>query len=218
MVRRRNPCLQQQRRPAAGLTSRYRSSHSFILATAQSSAPDSEYLVFGIGSRQPRDARQLCRDHMELKGNRSSDCGSLMVPVGRSRGVLFLYVGRSLLDRLGPANAAMLAAGAGILSWIVMAKTAWLPALMAMEPLHGMTLALLHLTCMRLLAEAVPRHLAATALTLYGAVGVGVPAMLLTLASGPLYAHFGARGFWPMAALCAAALPVARALREPANS
>jgi len=40
--------------------------------------------------------------------------------------------------------------------------------------------------------------------------------MLLTLASGPLYAHFGAQGFWPMAALCAAALPVAQALREPA--
>jgi MFS transporter, PPP family, 3-phenylpropionic acid transporter len=128
---------------------------------------------------------------------------------------VFLFIGRTLLDRLGPAYAAMLAAGAGILRWTVMAKTTWLPALVAVEPLHGMTFALLHLTCMRLLAEAVPRHLAATALTLYGAVGVGVPAMLLTLASGPLYAHFGAQGFWPMAALCAAALPVARALREP---
>jgi MFS transporter, PPP family, 3-phenylpropionic acid transporter len=155
---------------------------------------------------------------MELGGDRSSDCGGLLWSLSvAAEVVVFLFVGRSLPDRLGPANAAMLAAGAGILRWTVMAKTAWLPALVAVEPLHGMTFALLHLTCMRLLAEAVPRHLAATSLTLYGAVGVGVPAMLLTLAAGPLYAHFGAQGFWPMAALCAAALPVARALREPVD-
>jgi hypothetical protein len=83
------------------------------------------------------------------------------------------------------------------------------------EPLHGLTFALLHLSSMRLLAGCVPRHLAATALTLYGTVGIGAPATLLTLASGPLYAHFGAHGFWLMAALCAAALPLARTLREP---
>ena len=129
--------------------------------------------------------------------------------------MVFLFVGRPLLDRLGPAGAAMLAAAAGIVRWAVMAETAWLPALATIEPLHGLTFALLHLTCMRLLAGCVPRHLAATALTLYGTVGIGAPATLLTLASGPLYARFGAHGFWVMAALCAAALPLARTLREP---
>jgi MFS transporter, PPP family, 3-phenylpropionic acid transporter len=129
--------------------------------------------------------------------------------------MVFLFAGRPLLDRLGPAGAAMLAAAAGIVRWAVMAETAWLPALAAIEPLHGLTFALLHLSCMRLLAGCVPRHLAATALTLYGTVGIGAPATLLTLASGPLYAHFGAHGFWVMAALCAAALPLARMLREP---
>jgi PPP family 3-phenylpropionic acid transporter len=129
--------------------------------------------------------------------------------------MVFLFFGRPLLDRLGPAGAAMLAAAAGIVRWAVMAETAWLPALAAIEPLHGLTFALLHLTCMRLLAGCVPRHLAATALTLYGTVGIGAPATLLTLASGPLYARFGAHGFWVMAALCAAALPLARTLREP---
>jgi MFS transporter, PPP family, 3-phenylpropionic acid transporter len=129
--------------------------------------------------------------------------------------MVFLFVGRPLLDRLGPAGAAMLAAAAGIVRWAVMAETAWLPALAAIEPLHGLTFALLHLTCMRLLAGCVPRHLAATALTFYGTVGIGAPATLLTLASGPLYACFGAHGFWVMAALCAAALPLARTLREP---
>jgi MFS transporter, PPP family, 3-phenylpropionic acid transporter len=129
--------------------------------------------------------------------------------------MVFLFAGRPLLDRLGPAGAAMLAAAAGIVRWAVMAETAWLPALATIELLHGLTFALLHLTCMRLLAGCVPRQLAATALTLYGTVGIGAPATLLTLASGPLYARFGAHGFWVMAALCAAALPLARTLREP---
>jgi len=39
--------------------------------------------------------------------------------------------------------------------------------------------------------------------------------VLATLVSGPLYAAFGAHGFWAMAVLCAAALPVAATLREP---
>ena len=79
--------------------------------------------------------------------------------------IVFLFAGRPLLDRLGPAGAAMLAAAAGIVRWAVIAETAWLPVLAAIEPLHGLTFALLHLTCMRLLAGCVPRHLAATALT-----------------------------------------------------
>ncbi len=130
--------------------------------------------------------------------------------------IVFLFVGRPLLDRLGPAGAAVLAAVAGIVRWAIMAETAWVPAMAAIEPLHGLTFALLHLTCLRLLAESVPRHLAATALTIYGTVGIGVPTALLTLASGQLYAHVGAHGFWVMAAFCVAALPFARTLRQPA--
>jgi MFS transporter, PPP family, 3-phenylpropionic acid transporter len=128
--------------------------------------------------------------------------------------IVFFFFGRPLIDRLGPHGAAMMAAVAGIVRWAVMAETAWLPAMAAIEALHGLTFALLHLTCMRLLAECVPRHLAATALTLYGTVGIGAPAALLTLASGPLYARFGAQGFWVMAALCVAALLLAWRLRE----
>ncbi|HJU19175.1 MAG TPA: MFS transporter, partial [Stellaceae bacterium] len=126
--------------------------------------------------------------------------------------VVFLLLGRPLLDRLGPAGAAVLAGAAGILRWGVMAETAALPAMAAVEPLHGLTFALLHLACMQVFAETVPPSLAATALTLYGTVGIGAATALLTLASGPLYADFGAHGFWAMAALCALALPLARGL------
>jgi len=129
--------------------------------------------------------------------------------------VVFVVVGRPLLDRIGPAGAAVLSAGAGVVRWAVMAETAWLPALALIEPLHGLTFALLHLTCMRLLAQCVPRHLDATALTIYGIVGIGIATALLTLACGPIFERFGAHGFWAMAALCAAAMPLTLTLREP---
>ena len=132
--------------------------------------------------------------------------------------VVFLFVGRPVLDRLGAAGAAILAAAAGSVRWAIMAQTASLPAMAAIEPLHGLSFALLHLTCLRLLPESVPRHLAATALTVYGTVGIGVPTALLTLASGELYARFGAQGFWVMAALCDAAIPIARTLHQPAGT
>jgi PPP family 3-phenylpropionic acid transporter len=130
--------------------------------------------------------------------------------------IVFFFVGRPPLDRIGPADAAMLSAGAGIERWAVMAETAWLPAMTAIEPLHGLTFGLLHLTCMRLLAESVPRHLEATGLTIYGNVAIGTATVLLTLASGLVFDRFGAHGFWAMALLCAAALPLARTLRNPA--
>jgi PPP family 3-phenylpropionic acid transporter len=94
-----------------------------------------------------------------------------------------------------------------------MAETAEVSAMMMTEPLHGLSFALLHLACMRLVAETIPERLAATALALYGTAVVGAATALTTLAAGPLYAAFGARGFWAMTGLCAVALPLASTLR-----
>ena len=127
----------------------------------------------------------------------------------------FFLFGRRLLDGLGPGRAAALCAGAGVLRWMVMAQTAWVPALMLVQPLHGLTFALLHLACMSLLSYIVPSGLAATALTLYGTLGSGVSSVLLTLASGPLYGRLGPTGFLVMAALCAVAVPIALTLNLP---
>jgi PPP family 3-phenylpropionic acid transporter len=123
--------------------------------------------------------------------------------------VMFLLLGPALLRRLGPGRAAALAALAGMLRWSVMAVSTKIVALSLVEPLHGFTFALLHLACMRVIAETVPRHLAATAQALYGTLAVGATSALLTLGSGWLYANFGIGGFWAMAALCLAALPAA---------
>jgi MFS transporter, PPP family, 3-phenylpropionic acid transporter len=127
--------------------------------------------------------------------------------------VVFLFLGRWLLNRLGPAGASVLAAAGGVVRWVVLAETTSAVASALVEPLHGLTFALQHLACMRLIAAVVPPRLAATAQAFYGTVAVGVASALLTLGSGPLYARFGAGGFWVMAGLCVAAVPVAWGLR-----
>jgi MFS transporter, PPP family, 3-phenylpropionic acid transporter len=77
--------------------------------------------------------------------------------------VVFVLAGPPLLRWLGPAGAAALAASAGVVRWSVTAVTAWLPAMALVEPLHGLTFALLHLACMQMLSVIVPPALAATA-------------------------------------------------------
>lgn len=127
---------------------------------------------------------------------------------------VFAVLGPALLRRLDTRQATALAALAGMVRWGVTARTAWLPAMALVQPLHGLTFALTHLACMRLINQVVPPSLAATAQAFYGTVAVGAATAALTLACGPLYDRFGAGAFWVMAALCAAALPLAWTLRD----
>jgi MFS transporter, PPP family, 3-phenylpropionic acid transporter len=132
--------------------------------------------------------------------------------------LVFFLVGPALVTWLTPAGALAVAALAGLLRWTVMAQSTAVWALALVQPLHGLTFALLHLACMRLLARIVPPGLEGTAQALYGTVGIGAVTACLTLVSGALYAHVGAQGFWVMAALCVLAFPLTWQLRQPAYS
>lgn len=129
--------------------------------------------------------------------------------------IVFLLAGPLLVRRLGPAYAAMLAAGAGIVRWTVLGATTHIVPLALVEPLHGLTFALLHLAAMRLISSTVPGHLAATAQALYGTLAVGLSTTLLTFASGSLYMWLGGQAFYIMAILCATAIPFARGMAIP---
>ncbi|MDB5371398.1 MAG: transporter, family, 3-phenylpropionic acid transporter [Belnapia sp.] len=124
---------------------------------------------------------------------------------------LFLW-GRPLVERLGPAGLAALAAAAGLLRWTVLAETTWLPALAVAQLLHALTFGAMHLGAMRVLVGMPPAQ-AATAQTLHSSLGVGLASGLLTLGCGPLYAAYGGGAFWAMAGLCALALPLTLRLR-----
>jgi PPP family 3-phenylpropionic acid transporter len=129
--------------------------------------------------------------------------------------VVFFLLGPALLNRIGPARAAALAATAGVVRWTVMGATADIAALALVQPLHGFTFALLHLAAMHLIGASVPLRVAATAQAIYGTFAVGLASSLLTFASGWLYAALDASAFWVMALLCAAAIPLTPGLMPP---
>jgi PPP family 3-phenylpropionic acid transporter len=130
----------------------------------------------------------------------------------------FFLLGPWLIQRLGAARCAGISAAAGVLRWIVMGTTIWMPALLGVQALHGLTFALLHMVAMRIIATSVPERLAATAQSLYGAFALGAASAALTLASGYLYGWLGIRAFWAMAALCALALPLVGGLATPPDT
>lgn len=122
--------------------------------------------------------------------------------------VVFLLIGPAILDRLGARGAAVVAAAAGAVRWSVASLTTSVLLLAVIQPLHGLTFALLHLACMRLMQAIVPITIAATAQALY-AFGSGLVSALLTLVSGFLYGTYGGAAFIPMAGLCVIAVPFA---------
>jgi MFS transporter, PPP family, 3-phenylpropionic acid transporter len=127
--------------------------------------------------------------------------------------VVFVLLGPWLLSLLGRSGALVLAAGAAVVRWGVMAQTADVTALALVEPLHGLTFALFHLGCMRIIADTVPSSLAGMAQAFYGTVGIGGATALSTILSGWLFARWGPAGFWGMAFLCCLAFPIIWSLR-----
>jgi MFS transporter, PPP family, 3-phenylpropionic acid transporter len=122
--------------------------------------------------------------------------------------IVFFLIGPALLHRIGARGAAVLAAAAGVVRWSIAGMTTSVVILSILQPLHGLTFALLHLACMRMMGVLVPASLAATAQASY-AFGSGFVTAALTFLSGVLYATYGGAAFLPMAVLCGVALPFA---------
>ena len=122
--------------------------------------------------------------------------------------VVLTLAGAPLIRLLGTRGAFAVSALAGMLRWGTAALTARFGWMALVEPLHGLTFALVHLTCMQVIAGTVPSRLAATAQAFYATVAMGATPALVTLLSGSLYGRFGSGAFWAMLGMCAAALPL----------
>src|SRR5205814_6752060 len=105
---------------------------------------------------------------------------------------IFVLAGPWLLRKITPVSAMAISAGAATLRWTVMAQSSNVLALALMEPLHGLTFALLHLACMRVLVRVTAPEIAATAQAAY-AFGITASSALLTFASGFLYEEWFGR-------------------------
>jgi PPP family 3-phenylpropionic acid transporter len=165
-----------------------------------------------LGSHAMHDAFAVIR--WRAAGVSPAAVGGLWSAAVAAEVLVFFVIGPPLVTWLTPAGALAVAALAGVLRWAVAAQSAAVLALALVQPLHGLTFALLHLACMRVLARTVPPGLEGTAQALYCWVGIGGAIAGLTLVSDALYTRLGARGFWVMAALCALALPWTWTLRS----
>lgn len=165
-----------------------------------------------LGSHALHDGFTVIR--WTAAGISPSTAGLLWSVAVASEVVVFFVVGEPLLRMLGTRGACMLAAVAAGVRWSVMAVTVSTPIMALIQPLHGLTFALLHLACMRLLTEVAPPNLAGTAQGAYGTLGPGLASVILTSASGFLYARYGASAFWVMASLASTALIPAYLLKN----
>jgi len=131
--------------------------------------------------------------------------------------IVFFLIGPRLIRRLTPAGSIALAAIVGAVRWAVAAISTDVWVLSLIQPMHGITFALLHLACMQLIARNVPEDLEATAQAIYSTLGIGAATALVMLASGWLFGWLGGAAFALMSLLCLAALPLARGLRTSRN-
>jgi PPP family 3-phenylpropionic acid transporter len=127
--------------------------------------------------------------------------------------LVFFLLGPWVISRIGARGAVAIAAVAGGVRWVVMSQTTNVAAIALVQPFHGLTFALLHLACMRVIGISVPARLAATAQALY-AFGATLASALLTYLSGVLYGEFGGLAFAAMALLCALAIPLSFGLPD----
>jgi PPP family 3-phenylpropionic acid transporter len=135
-----------------------------------------------------------------------ADLSGVLWTIGVVAEITLLVAGRRGIGRLGPAALIALGGAAGVLRWVVTAATTdpWIVG--PLQVLHALSFAATMLGAAGLLSRLVPPELGATAQTLHAALGPGLGTLVLTGASGPLYAHFGGGAFLAMAAACLAAL------------
>jgi PPP family 3-phenylpropionic acid transporter len=135
--------------------------------------------------------------------------------------ILLFYAGQKLSERFRPSTLLALGGAGGVVRWIVLASTTH-PALLAcVQVFHAFTFAATHLSAVTAIGRWVPEQLSATALTTYSTVVGGVALGSAMIVAGTLYeAHHGT-AFLFAAALAAAGLLAAMALRsiaDPASS
>jgi MFS transporter, PPP family, 3-phenylpropionic acid transporter len=89
-----------------------------------------------------------------------------------------------------------------------------LTLLLPLQVLHGVTFGATHIGAIYFMAKAVPEGHAGTAQALYASVTAGVALGGAMLLAGQLFAAYGGRAYWAMAALAGVGFVAGVALRR----
>lgn len=123
----------------------------------------------------------------------------LLWSIGVAAEIVLLFFARGLLVRLPPLRLAGLGAAAAAVRWLGTAATVAFVPLLALQALHALSFAASLLASLALVQRLVPPEAAATAQALQAALGPGLAMLLLTFASGPIFAAVGGGVFLVMA-------------------
>ncbi len=151
--------------------------------------------------------------HWRALGLSTAWCGTLWA-VGIVAEVGLFAHSRAVVARVGAVELIVLGAAAALLRWLAMGFDPPLALLVGLQVLHALTYGAAHLGAIHFMARAVPEVQAGTAQALYASVTGGIAMGGAMLAAGPLYANFGGRAYWAMAALAAVALAASLALQR----
>jgi PPP family 3-phenylpropionic acid transporter len=153
--------------------------------------------------------------HWRALGLSTAWCGTLWA-IGILAEIGIFAFSRAIVRRLGALGLIVSAAGAALLRWLAMGFDPPLALLVPLQVLHGLTFGAAHLGAIHFMTRAVPEGQAGTAQALYASVTGGIAMGGAMLLAGPLYADFGGRAYWAMAALAAVSLVATLVLRRRA--
>lgn len=131
--------------------------------------------------------------------------------------IVFMWLAGRVARRVGPAALLGLGAAMAAVRWTLYAFTPPPPVLFVFQTFHAGSFAMAWIASLRLVERLAPPDNISAAQMLNNALPLGLMIGLATLASGPLFDAFGARGYLAMAALgvmgLIGSLFVARSLR-----
>jgi MFS transporter, PPP family, 3-phenylpropionic acid transporter len=134
------------------------------------------------------------------------DMTGILWAIGVSAEIVFMWFLEPWRRRMGPRNLLTLGAVAAIVRWSALALSPPLWLLFPLQALHALSYAATFFASLLLVERlSTPRN-ASAAQALNSALSGGVLSGLATMASGPLFDRFGAKGYLLMAAMCAVGL------------
>lgn len=154
----------------------------FFASVAGSMASHAVYYVYGS-------------IHWRALGYSEAEIGALWA-VGVAAEILLFFVGRTVIDALGPVKALWLASIGAALRWSAMTLDPGGAALVLLQCLHAVSFALAHLAALAFIAEAAPANRRATAQGVLTAVSGGVAMFGATALAAWAYPTFGADAYW----------------------
>ncbi len=132
--------------------------------------------------------------------------------------IVLLTFSTYLLRKLGIPMLFLIAGLAGIVRWLVLGSTTWVPALVIVQALHALTFAATLIASIGFISDRVPKTQAATAQGLYDGLAMGFLFGVAMAISGWAFAYLGGQVFYVMVGFsifgCLGALLLASMLKR----